>query len=351
MAMKDEEYLKRNILAVYYKHEPQYTNLPYYRFMGQKELETLFFNKVMYFTDPVEWKKSSTGDANETYYEDWFRDKDNIYKAYRLIKESSEKGLGQYCTQQYIMGVYSDFVAAAALLQQRTFCYCVSNKYADAKMVQEYHKKYGRNFIIKYKNDFYKKLSILDQGNYVPMGIYLFADIMPMVYINCFEDYIEKYICESHTLDQVAQNAFDFGAFLKHSSFSYEHEIRVKLRIHLDEYYNLQTLSNEFYRVVFALKNDDEIVSKSMAFIDFVEDKVNYIFDDVRDKIKDIAGKQCFELKLSAEISINDIVDSIVLHDKASTEEKSLAYKLRDSSGISIIETDFDKFANGFRLI
>ena len=45
MAMKDEEYLKRNILAVYYKHEPQYTNLPYYRFMGQKELETLFFNK------------------------------------------------------------------------------------------------------------------------------------------------------------------------------------------------------------------------------------------------------------------------------------------------------------------
>lgn len=295
MAMKDEEYLKRNILAVYYKHEPQYTNLPYYRFMGQKELETLFFNKVMYFTDPVEWKKSSTGDANETYYEDWFRDKDNIYKAYRLIKESSEKRLGQYCTQQYIMGVYSDFVAAAALLQQRTFCYCVSNKYADAKMVQEYHKKYGRNFIIKYKNDFYKKLSILDQGNYVPMGIYLFADIMPMVYINCFEDYIEKYICESHTLDQVAQNAFDFGAFLKHSSFSYEHEIRVKLRIHLDEYYNLQTLSNEFYRVVFALKNDDEIVSKSMAFIDFVEDKVNYIFDDVRDKIKDIAGKQCFE--------------------------------------------------------
>lgn len=42
MAMKDEGYLKRNILAVYYKHEPQYTNLPYYRFMGQKELETLF---------------------------------------------------------------------------------------------------------------------------------------------------------------------------------------------------------------------------------------------------------------------------------------------------------------------
>ena len=87
------------------------------------------------------------------------------------------------------------------------------------------------------------------------------------------------------------------------------------------------------------------------GIIVLVRIKVNYIFDDVRDKIKDIAGKQCFELKLSAEISINDIVDSIVLHDKASTEEKSLAYKLRDSSGISIMETDFDKLANGFRLI
>lgn len=59
----------------------------------------------------------------------------------------------------------------------------------------------------------------------------------------------------------------------------------------------MQTLSNEFYGEVFALQDDDEIASKSMAYIDFVKDKINYIFDDVNDKIKDIAGKQCFELK------------------------------------------------------
>lgn len=351
MVLKDDEYMKRNILAVFFKHDSQYTNLPYYRFMGKKEFETLFFDKIMYFTDPAEWKKSSTGDVNETYFEDWFTDKDNIAIAYRLIKEAAEKRQGKYCTQQYIMGVYSDFVAAAALLQQRTFCYCVSNQYANKKMIEEYHKKYGRNFIIKFKKDFYKELSILDQGNFVPQGIYLFADIMPMIYISSFEDYIKKYICESHSIGQVAENAFDYGAFLKHSSYGYEYETRIKLRMHLDEYYSLRTLSNDFYVSVLGLNDDDEIVEKSMEYINDISDKVNYIFDDVSDKIKDIAGKQCFELQISDDISVKDIVDCIILHDKANDEEKSLAYKLQNSSGISIIETDFDKLASGMRLI
>ncbi len=348
MVLKDEAYLERNILTVYYKHDSQYQNLPYYRYMGEKEFETLFLNKIIYFTDPIEWKNSNTGDKNETFFEAWFRDKENIVKTYRLIKKKSEERQKQYCSQQYILGLYSDFLAAAAMLQQEDFCYCVTREYANIKMIKEYHKKYGRNFIIKFKNDFYKKLSIYDGGDMVPWGNYLFADIMPMTYINSFEDFIEKYICNSYKIDQVAKNAFDYGAFLKHSSYSYEHETRIKLRMHLEENYNLQALSNEFYRDVFYLQDEDEIIRKSMEFIEEMRDKLNYIFNDVQDKIKKIGGKQCFELKLSNEIRIKDIIDSIILYDKASIEEKDLAYKLATSSGVSILEKDFDKLSDEF---
>ena len=55
----------------------------------------------------------------------------------------------QYCTPQYIMTVYSNFIGGAALLQQMSFCYCVANVCNERKMIDEYHTKYKRNIIIK----------------------------------------------------------------------------------------------------------------------------------------------------------------------------------------------------------
>ena len=45
MQLKDGEYLKRNILAIYGKHYDEGKSFPYYRFMGQMEFETLFQEK------------------------------------------------------------------------------------------------------------------------------------------------------------------------------------------------------------------------------------------------------------------------------------------------------------------
>lgn len=41
MILKDDEYLKRNMLTVYYKHEAKYLNRAFYRFMGEQEFVTL----------------------------------------------------------------------------------------------------------------------------------------------------------------------------------------------------------------------------------------------------------------------------------------------------------------------
>ena len=46
-----------------------------------------FRKKRIYFTNPIEWKKSSTGDKSENYLEDWYTDRNNILKACQLIKQ------------------------------------------------------------------------------------------------------------------------------------------------------------------------------------------------------------------------------------------------------------------------
>lgn len=341
MVLKDEEYLKRNILSVFYKHESQYLNRSFYRFMGEQEFVTLLKNNIMYFTNPIEWKRSNTGDENETYFEDWFTDRRNISKAYQIIKKKIEEREKQYCSYQSIMAVYSGFVAAATLLQQTNFCYCVTNVCGNGKMIEEYHKKYNRNIVIKFKNDFYKKMAVLDKGDWVPYGTYLYADVMPMVYVKNFEDFIETYLYGSYSSGDIAKNAFDYGAFLKHIHYSYEQETRIKLRMHLEEGCNVQVLANEFYRNNWLPQEEAELVKNSMEFIEKNKIMLNSVFEDVKDKIKIIGDKQCFELEMN-EFGVKDIVDCIFLHQNASEDEKKCVYSLANFNGIAVNEIDFD---------
>ncbi len=342
MILKDEEYLKRNILAVFYKHMSEHLNCSYYRFVGQQEFETLLKNNIIYFTNPVEWKKANTGDEKETYFEDWFFDRSNIEKAYNIIKKKVKEREKQYCSHQSIMAVFSNFLGAVTLLQQNSFCYCVTDTFANNRMIEEYHSKYGRNIIIKFKNDFYRKMSILNKGDFAPHGTYLYADVMPMVYVKDFDEFIEKYILGSYSSNEVAKNAFDYGAFLKHIDYAYEHETRIKLRMHLEEQYNLLILANKFYYDNWIIQDEKEIMEKSMEFIMENKVRLNSIFFDVQDKIKEVGGKECFELRLN-DISSKDIVDCIILHQNASIEEKEYVYKLANHQRISVKEWDFDR--------
>lgn len=338
MQLKDEEYLKRNILSVYDKHYKDGKSFPYYRFMGKIEFEMLFQEKKIYFTNPVEWKKSLTGDKNENYLEDWYTDRNNILKAYQIIKQHCMET--QYCSQQYIMTVFSNFVGAAALLQQISFCYCVANTYTDSKMIAEYHTKYKRNIIVKYKNDFYKKLSMLPGGEFVPSGTYLYADVMPMIYIKSFDEFIVKYICKTQNVQDMAKNAFDYGAFLKDINFGYKHETRIKLHMHLDDY-NPQYLARKFYLKNLYIDNEEKIIDNCMLYIQDCKKMLDKGFENVADKIKMVGGKQSFELSLN-EIEINEIVDYILLHKYADENEKNEVYKLAKLKNVQIKEIDFD---------
>lgn len=341
MQLKGEEYLKRNILAIYYKHYDEGKNFSYYRFMSKIEFETLFQEKKIYFTNPVEWKKSSTGDKNENYLEDWYTDRNNILKAYRFIKQHCMKVQKQYCTPQYIMTVYSNFIGGAALLQQMSFCYCVANVYNESKMIDEYHTKYKRNIIIKFKKEFCKKMSILSDGKYVPIGTYLYADVMPMVYVENLDEFIKEYICKSQRPEDIAKNTFDYGAFLKDKNYGYEHETRIKLHMYIEKDYNFLCLANDFYRKHFFMNDEEKIVNDSMIYIQECKKNLDKGFEAVSDRIKEIGGKQSFELDL-IELEISEIVDYILLHKNATVNEKNEVYKLAKLRNVQVKEIDFD---------
>ena len=342
MQLKDGEYLKRNIYAIYGKHYDERKSFPYYRFMGQIEFETLFQEKRIYFTNPIEWKKSSTGDKSENYLEDWYTDRNNILKAYQLIKQRCMENQKQYCASQHIMAVYSNFIGGAALLQQTSFCYCVANAYNERKMVDEYHIKYKRNVIIKFKNEFFKKMSILSDVGYMPNGTYLYADVMPMVYVENLDKFIKEYICKSQRPGDIAENTFDYGSFLKDKNYWYEHETRIKLHMHIDNDYNFQYLSREFYLKHFFVSDEEKIVNDSMIYIQNCKKTLDKGFEEVSDRIKEIGGKQSFELCLN-ELEINQIVDCILLHKNATENEKTEVYKLAKLRDVQVKEIDFDK--------
>ena len=339
--LKDGKYLKSNILSVNYKHYERERSFPYYRFMGKLEFETLLQEKILYFTNPEEWKKSATGDKNEKYLEDWYTDRKNILKAYQIINEHCMDIQEQYCTQQYIMSVFSSFIGAAALLQQMSFCYCVADRYTESKMIDEYHTKYKRNIIVQFKNDFYKKLTILSDDKFVPVSTYLYADVMPMIYVNNFEEFIAKYVCKCRRTEDIAKNVFDYGAFLKEINFQYEHETRIKLHMHTENNCDLPSLSKDFYMKNFYRNDENEIVNNGMLFIQKCKKALDKSFEDVSDKIKMVGGKQNFELHLN-EIEINKIIDCILLHKNADESEKNAVYKLANLRDIQIKEVDFD---------
>ena len=48
--------------------------------------------------------------------------------------------------------------------------------------------------ILSETDSFFKKMSILSDGRCVPDGTYLCADVMPMIYIESFDEFINEYI-------------------------------------------------------------------------------------------------------------------------------------------------------------
>lgn len=83
-------------------------------------------------------------------------------------------------------------------------------------MIEEYHQKYGRNIIIKYKNNFFKNISVLNDGKCVLRNVnYLYADVMPMIYVSDFSDFITKMIVTSDNIEKLAKKYIRLWSILK----------------------------------------------------------------------------------------------------------------------------------------
>ena len=324
--MIDKNDFLRNVVMAFHSFDYSYNQL--YRYVDKKEFEDLFGNNEIIFTNPRNWKGT---DSYETYFEEWWFSKERLLAAYRQTKKVIDWKHSHFDidNRQLYKSVFSQIVACIALLQQKSFCYCLADNYTDKRMVSEYHKKYGRNIIIKYKPYFFQTIATLKDIQFIPRGgPSLYADVFPMFYVDSFEQFIESTIKEDGRLDidRFTKLFLELGAFLKHSNFRYEHEVRMKLKIMLPHEMSSMLIS-DIYNQIYTINDEGKIIDVCMRILSENEKIFNSIYDEIGDKIivKD-KEKEYFKLNLSRE-DINKIIDCILIYDGISNEELACVTK------------------------
>ena len=81
--------------------------------------------------------------------------------------------------------------------------------------------------------------------------------------------------------------------------------------MYIEKDYNFLCLANDFYRKHFFMNDEEKIVNDSMIYIQECKKNLDKGFEAVSDRIKEIGGKQSFELDL-IELEISEIVDYIL---------------------------------------
>jgi len=331
----------RNIFNVYSDDKFSYENL--YRYVGIKEFENIFEKNQIYFTNPKDWRSS---DKFEVYFENWWMNDNNLKIVYEQLSNSINRSYAKLGldldSTQYRNAVFSSMAACMGVLQQDAYCYCVANTYREPKMIEEYHKKYKRNIIVKFKPYFFNKISLLSDGRFVPNGTgFLCADVFPMDYRESIEDFISALAGQQMNPNTIISMFLNRGAFLKHNSFQYEHEVRIKLRIMCPDKMNIIMASN-IYGLIFDRTDINEIVDICMSFLSKWKDEFNEPYREIADRIVKIGDKENFYLQLENGIA-SKIIESIYLHKGAEDTEKGYVKTLCCREHIPISEIDFER--------
>lgn len=333
--------LLRDIVEYYAHRELVNRKRPFYRFINQKEFENIFLNKQILFTNPKCWRDQAS-DSLEVYFETMENDKEHLRKIWKHLREAEEskyKRLGiDYLS--FDNAIFLNYVAAIAVIQQKSYVYCVADTIRDKMMFNEYHMNYGRNIIIKFAPDFYTKIAMM-KGTGVLRGDYLFADFMPMIYVKDMDEYIENRLHDGITAQQVAQSYFDEGAFLKHSKFAYEHEYRMKLRIKKEEI-GLSTIFHELYDALWQENDEEIILDYSVKKIADVSDRINLIYNEIDDRILKDGSKEFFVIDIRG--NLNDMIEKVYIHKGEDKMVKDKIRKICADQKVPIDEADFENY-------
>ncbi|MFI3228420.1 MAG: hypothetical protein R3Y09_13600 [Clostridia bacterium] len=321
----------RNILNICHNGKYNYDHL--YRYVEIKELKALIENKQIRFTNPSFWTAT---DEYETYFENWWLNKEHFKKWLNMFIDINTK---RYATvsvdyDNIWMQMATGYVNLIMQLMPTSYCYCLTEDWIKSK--KEHHEKWGKNILVCYKKDFWKKLSSFNK-KVVFGGDYLYADIFPMHYIDSFESYIEK--CSAALgKDEEVNLIINQGQFLKYSKYDDEKEVRIKLQYHfkgLLEKHN----SHELLLMLQSKKAIDK-----EQFVDVCIDFLTSARQQYLEKLKQVSNIKkdgYFYLDLPTEHRISDMVESIKLSSNISTEEKFNVIELAKNANIAYEENVF----------
>lgn len=331
----------RDIVEYYAPRELVNRKKPFYRFIGLQEFESIFLDKKILFTNPMCWRDQAS-DPLEVYFETTETDREHLRKVWKQLREAEEAkykrlGIGYL---SFDNAIFFNYVAATAVIQQKSFVYCVADTIRDKMMFDEYHRNFGRNIIIKFAPDFYTKIAMM-KGTGVLSGDYLFADFMPMIYVKDMDEYIEKRLHNGITVQQVLEAYFDEGAFLKHSKFAYEHEYRMKLRIKRKEV-GVDTVFHELYDALWQETDEETILDYSIKKIADVSKEINSIYDEIDDRLLKDGSKEFFVIDIRGYL--NSMIEKVYIHKGEDKIAKDKIRKCCADQKIPIEEADFENY-------
>ena len=318
--MVDKNDFLRNIIMAF--SDPQYDFNQLYRYVGKDEFEKLFRDNEIVFTNPRNWRGT---DCYETYFEEWWYSREHLVAAYKQIKKviDYQNARFQIDNRYLYKSIFSELVACIAFIQQKSFCYCMADRYTDVKMVMEYHRKYGRNIVIKYKPRFFEKIAILGNIKFIPQNVKsLYVDVFPMRYFSSMDHFLSSIISLNKYMSRnsFSKDILETGVFLKHINFYYEHEVRMKLKIMYPEEMN-GIVGNDIYDLIYPIDDEDEIIDICMDALSKYAVKFNEVYNEVNDRILvDSQDREYFILQLESGI-INKIIDAVYVFSSIGDDE------------------------------
>lgn len=310
------------ITNIYYVKDNLYPSV--YRYVSMREAENLFNKHQLYFTQTSSWAKNATadsGDPQETAFENWWLNPDNLNLYITTLCDYKRLELRRYGiidSMQLLSSTVAKHICKYMTLQNDSYSYCLAGVWDNPLMINEYHRKWNRNVILKYKDDFPFNLSIINAPSLALSTDALCADYFKMYYVNSIEDYIIK-LSHATMNKSLGKQIFNNGFFIKHQSFSYESEIRLKLQISCPSILQEKCSMDHVFFNLRTAQSVDEIIERCHKMLEDVRKD----FVNAQQLIKDLkyhdSGSNTDYLILSN--IPNNIVDSVYVFDSISQQD------------------------------
>lgn len=275
------------------------TNIDFalYKYVNVEDLDLFVNRKLLKFTNP---NKFHDFDSKETFFENWFMEKENFIKCVESIVEGSQKvnsTLNKYLNTNCNVSLslsrpnISNLINLIVTMLNPVYCFCCTKEKDNFKVKEQFFKQ-GKNIIIPFQS------SLLDDISLNKERFNTYIDLFSMYYCDDYDNFILSRVRDlgiDYKRD-IGAELINKGLFIKDKKYDYEKEVRFRLNYdpkNLNHKYysfiqenldigvlNKDFLSNEFYKCVVKLQEEcrKEYHYKEIQYVRYNNNKITKLY-------------------------------------------------------------------------